>query len=120
MFKQLALIAALAFAVPSPALADQYEQGYVQWGIASWYGPGFIGNQTANGERYYGDELTAAHKRLPFGTRVRVTNIANSCSVVVRINDRGPFIAGRIIDLSPAARDQLCMGGLADVRIEVL
>lgn len=72
-------------------------------GNASWYGPGFHGHRTANGERFDMDELTAAHKTLPFGTRVLVHNPRNGKQVVVRINDRGPFAKGRIIDLSRAA-----------------
>lgn len=71
--------------------------------VASWYGPGFHGRLTANGERYNMHALTAAHKTLPFGTEVKVTNVKNGKSVVVRINDRGPFAKGRTIDLSKAA-----------------
>lgn len=71
--------------------------------VASWYGPGFHGRLTANGERYNMHALTAAHKTLPFGTEVKVTNVKNGKSVVVRINDRGPFTKGRTIDLSKAA-----------------
>src|SRR5918995_7022236 len=72
-------------------------------GTASWYGPGFHGRTTANGERYNMYELTAAHRSLPFGTKVRVTNRMNGKSVVVRINDRGPYGGGRVIDLSRGA-----------------
>jgi rare lipoprotein A len=90
-------------------------------GIASWYGGKFIGRRTANGERYTGKSLTAAHRVLKFGTRVRVTNLKNGLDVVVRINDRGPFIAGRVIDLSPAAARELAMvrDGVVRVRLEV-
>ena len=90
--------------------------------LASWYGPGFIGRRTANGEVFTSAELTAAHKTLPFNTRVRVTNLSNGRSVVVRINDRGPFKPGRVIDLSRAAARQLDMvrSGVARVRLEVL
>jgi rare lipoprotein A len=89
---------------------------------ASWYGPGFHGRRTANGERFDQDALTAAHKTLPFGTKVRVTNAANGKSVVVRINDRGPFVRGREIDLSKGAARAVGMlgAGTAQVRIEVL
>jgi len=83
-------------------------------GIASWYGTE-SGRRTANGERFPTREATAAHLTLPFGTRVRVTDMATGRSVVVRINDRGPYIRGRIIDLSPAAKRALGMGGLARV-----
>lgn len=72
-------------------------------GRASWYGPGFHGKRTASGERFDMNDLTAAHRTLPFGTRVRVRNTQNGREVVVRINDRGPQISGRIIDLSKAA-----------------
>jgi rare lipoprotein A len=72
-------------------------------GKASWYGPGFHGKRTASGERFDMNDLTAAHRTLPFGTRVRVRNIQNGREVVVRINDRGPHIRDRIIDLSKAA-----------------
>lgn len=89
---------------------------------ASWYGPGFHGRRTANGERYDMHGLTAAHKTLPFGTKVRVTNVANGKSVVVRINDRGPFVRGRTIDLSRGAAQAVGMlgAGVAQVRLEVL
>lgn len=91
-------------------------------GMASWYGPGFHGRLTANGERYNQNGLTAAHKNLPFGTRVRVTNLNNGRSITVRINDRGPYAHGRIIDLSKgAARVIGLMGsGIAPVQIEIL
>jgi len=92
---------------------------FVQEGVASWYGPGFQGRKTANGERFDTYEMTAAHKTLPFNTLVKVTNLDNGNSIVVRINDRGPFVRGRIIDLSNAAKNQLQMGGLASVRIEI-
>lgn len=89
---------------------------------ASWYGPGFYGNRTANGEVFTGRDMTAAHRTLPFGTRVRVTNLNNGRSTVVRVNDRGPFIGGRVIDLSEAAASRLGMisSGTAPVRLEVL
>ena len=83
----------------------------LQRGVASWYGPGFHGRLTANGERFDMNELTAAHKTLPFGTRVLVHNPRTGKEVVVRINDRGPFIKGRVIDLSKAAAKALGMKG---------
>ncbi len=92
---------------------------FVQEGVASWYGPGFQGRKTANGERFNTYEMTAAHKTLPFNTLVKVTNLSNGNFAVVRINDRGPFVRGRIIDLSNAAKNELEMGGLAQVRIEI-
>ena len=86
-------------------------------GTASWY---HEGKRTANGERYRPDGITAAHKKLPFGTRVKVTHKRTGRSVIVRINDRGPFIRGRIIDLSRGAKRVLGMGGLAPVCLTVL
>ena len=91
-------------------------------GSASWYGGKFHGRKTANGERYNQNALTAAHKTLPFGTKVRVTNETNGKSVVVRINDRGPFVGKRVIDLSRAAANAVGMvqRGVARVKVEVL
>ncbi|MBW4663791.1 MAG: septal ring lytic transglycosylase RlpA family protein [Chroococcus sp. CMT-3BRIN-NPC107] len=90
--------------------------------MASWYGPGFNGRRSANGERYNQNGLTAAHRSLPFGTRVRVTNVRNGRSVIVRITDRGPHVRGRIIDLSAAAARivGVMQSGVAPVNIEVL
>lgn len=93
---------------------------FVQEGVASWYGPGFQGRKTANGERFNTYEMTAAHKTLPFNTLVKVTNLSNGVSTIVRINDRGPFVRGRIIDLSNAAKNELQMGGLASVKLEIV
>ena len=91
-------------------------------GTASWYGPGFHGRQTANGERYNMHALTAAHRSLPFGTKVRVTNRANGKSVVVRINDRGPYVGERVIDLSRGAAQVVSMteARIAPVKLDVL
>lgn len=91
-------------------------------GTASWYGPNFHGKKTANGETYNQNDLTAAHKTLPFNTVVRVHNLDNGKSVTVRINDRGPYADNRVIDLSFAAAQRIEMvnAGLARVRIEVL
>jgi len=80
---------------------------YYEVGIASWYGPGFDGNLTANGETYDMHGVSAAHKTLPFGTVVRVIELDTRRSIVVRINDRGPFVEGRIIDLSKGAAEEL-------------
>jgi rare lipoprotein A len=95
---------------------------YGEEGIASWYGPNFHGKQTASGERYDMHEMTAAHKVLPFGTMVRVTSLENGKSTVVRINDRGPFVGNRIIDLSRSAAEQLSMTdkGTMLVRVETI
>jgi rare lipoprotein A len=94
----------------------------VSSGQASWYGPGFYGNRTASGEVFRPGTLTAAHRSLPFGTRVKVTNLWNGRSTVVRINDRGPFHGGRIIDLAHGAAQELGLtaSGVADVKLEVL
>lgn len=94
----------------------------VQVGQASWYGPGFFGNRTASGEVLRPGTLTAAHRYLPFGTKVRVTNLYNGRTAVVRINDRGPFSGGRIIDLAHGAAQILGVtaSGVADVRLEVI
>jgi rare lipoprotein A len=91
-------------------------------GMASWYGPGFHGRRSASGEVFNQNARTAAHRTLPFGTRVRVTNLSNGQSVVVRINDRGPFSHGRVIDLSAAAASQIGLraSGVGRVQLEVL
>jgi len=96
--------------------------GAVQIGTASWYGPGFHGNRTSSGEIYDQYELTAAHQTLPLGSRVAVTNLQNGRQVEVRINDRGPFVKGRSIDLSYAAARAIGMigPGTVPVRIELL
>lgn len=97
-------------------------EGYSEEGLASWYGKDFHGKQTASGERYDMYAMTAAHKVLPFGTKVKVTSLENGNSVVVRINDRGPFVGNRIIDLSQSGAEQLDMvgPGTARVRIETV
>lgn len=94
----------------------------IEHGKASYYAGRWIGRKTANGERYHADDVTAAHRTLPFNTRVRVVNLENGKSVVVRINNRGPFIRGRIIDLSIAAarRIDMVQRGVVPVRVEVL
>jgi rare lipoprotein A len=94
----------------------------VETGLASWYGHPYHGRPAANGEIYDMENLTAAHRTLPFGTRVRVTNLANQKTVDVRIIDRGPFIDGRIIDLSHAAAEAIALvgPGIAQVRLDLL
>ncbi|KLI64055.1 lipoprotein [Aurantiacibacter marinus] len=91
-------------------------------GVASYYGRRFHGRRTANGERFNMNEMTAAHRTLPFGSRVRVTNTSNGQSVIVRINDRGPFIRGREIDVSRAAAEEIGMirRGHSNVELELL
>ena len=92
----------------------------LQKGVASWYGPGFHGKKTANGERFNTNDLTAAHKTLPFGTQLRVTNERTGKSVVVRINDRGPYAHGRVIDLSKAAAEAVGIEGVGQVTLAAL
>lgn len=107
--------------LPKIKLIDlNYYYEYYQTGKASWYGPGFQGKKTANGEKYNMYGLTAAHKKLAFGTKVKVTNLKNNKSIIVRINDRGPFVKGRIIDLSKSARDSIGMDGIAQVKLEII
>ncbi len=108
-------------------LGRTYQPTYVKVGqtmegISSWYGPNFHGKQTSNGERYNMYRKTAAHKTWPMDTMVRVTNLENGKSTVVRINDRGPFVKGRIIDCSYAAGKKLGLdkSGIAKVRLEVV
>lgn len=98
------------------------HQGFRQNGIASWYGRKFHGRKTSNGEIYDMYAMTAAHKTLPLGVHVRVTSLNNGRTVTVRVNDRGPFVAGRIIDLSYAAANKLGMAeaGTAQVLVEAL
>ena len=95
---------------------------YAERGIASWYGTPFHGRRPASGERYDMHQLTAAHRTLPFGAVVRVTNLRNGRSVKVRITDRGPWVDGRIIDLSRAAAKKIKMieSGTAPVKIRVI
>jgi rare lipoprotein A len=97
-----------------------FVEGAVQAEIASYYGQAFAGRRTASGERFNPSAMTAAHGTLAFGTRVRVTNSGNDRSVVVRINDRGPHVKGRSIDLSSGAARAIGMAGTAHVRIEVI
>jgi len=107
---------ALLYSIP-PLYADA-----TQTGVASYYHNRFHGRRTANGERYRKNEYTAAHRRLPFGSRVRVTNLSNDRSVEVRINDRGPYARRRIIDLSRQAASDLGFleKGVTKVKVEVL
>lgn len=95
---------------------------YSEVGLASWYGPPYHNRKAANGEIYDQDAMTAAHRTLPFGSLVRVTNLKTGTAVLVRINDRGPFVPGRVIDLSRAAAKaaDVWRPGVAKVRLEVL
>jgi len=137
MLKQMSRFAAIIFAttlvgcVSSPRYtsvktcglsAESGSFSMVEEGMASYYGDEFDGRQTASGEIFDQDEFTAAHKTLPFQTKVRVTNLNNGKDVIVRVNDRGPFAEGRIIDLSYAAANKIGMigKGTVKVRIEVI
>lgn len=116
----LAFLAACGASNPPPMTS--VSDAWSEQGVASWYGPGFHGNRTASGEVYDMEDMTAAHKRLPFGTVVRVDNLDNGRHTEVRINDRGPFVDDRIIDLSRAAAREIGMlgPGTARVRISVV
>lgn len=111
-FAALSLLVATA----APVLAA------AQSGKASWYGPGFHGRTTANGERYDMNAYTAAHKSLGFGTRICVKNLNNGRGITLRVNDRGPFVRGRIVDVSKQAASRLGMirSGTAPVRVSIL
>lgn len=129
---QVLLIAALGLAGLSTAAAanestptDQRAEGHsasrpFQRGVASWYGAAHEGRRTANGETFRSAAMTAAHRSLPFGTHVRVTRESTGRSVTVRINDRGPFAKGRIIDLSRAAAQAIGITGVAGVSLTKL
>lgn len=107
---------------PTPPPVPQYQVMSMAQGMASWYGPGFHGRTSASGEKFNQHALTAAHRTLPFGTKVRVTNLNNGRSVIVRINDRGPYAHRRIIDLSARAAQDIGMvsSGTAPVKLEIL
>lgn len=102
----------------APATEAEEREPF-QRGIASWYGLPFHGRKTANGERYDMNALTAAHPSLPFGTRVKVRSLVNGREVIVRINDRGPFAPGRIIDLSHAAAKAIGLVGFGVKRVSL-
>ena len=106
----------------TPDPAPEPEAAHTETGWASFYGPGFHGRLTASGETYDQEEMTAAHPTLEFGSRVRVTNLANGESVVVRVTDRGPFVRGRVIDVSVGAAKELrfVQRGVTRVRLEQL
>lgn len=128
IFSRIILVSALTLSVNIPTDAIAGGRKVVsakaihgkQVGKASWYGPGLHGRKTASGERFNQNRLTAAHPRLPLGSRARVTNLKNGKTVEVTINDRGPHRRGRIIDLSRAAARQLSIAGVANVRVEAL
>jgi rare lipoprotein A len=117
MLNKFYLLAVFTFA---SLFSVNAQNNYTENGQASYYGDEFNGNKTASGEIYNMNDYTAAHRTLPFGTKVKVTNLKNNKTVIVRINDRGPFKSGRIIDLSKAAAKQidLIKYGVVDVKIE--
>lgn len=106
-------------ASPVPKDAPEQERGFLGEGMASFYGPGLYGHRTANGERLTPGTLTAAHRTLRFGTCVRVVNMGNQRSVQVRINDRGPFVRARILDVSEEAARQLGIVGRGVARVRL-
>lgn len=114
LFYRLLLISMIGFSHHVVA------QSFKQTGLASYYADKFVGRSTANGEKYRHNKLTAAHKTLPFGTMVKVRNLENGKEVTVRINDRGPFVEGRIIDLSKSAAEKLEFVQKGLVRVEII
>ena len=122
LFRLFLALALGGLALAAFGTAARARDGSTQLGLASWYHAPSARKRTASGDRFDDNALTAAHRSLPQGTLVRVTNLDNGHAVVVRINDRGPHYRGRIIDVSPAAARELGMKkkGLARVRVEVL
>lgn len=117
----LAILTMLAFscAGPKQISSSSQKENRIETGVASWYGPGFQGKKTANGETFNTNGLTAAHRTLPFNTKLRVENLQNGKSVTVRVNDRGPYVRDRIIDLSKAAAKQLDIIEAGTARVEL-
>ncbi|WP_033074303.1 septal ring lytic transglycosylase RlpA family protein [Sphingopyxis sp. MWB1] len=126
MRRSIAILASMLLIAPAAPAAAQDNasdsEAIFGSGTASYYGRELAGNRTASGERFDPNALTAAHRTLPFGSRVRVTNMDNGQSVVVRINDRGPFAHGRVIDVSHAAAREIGMhrSGLAPVSMSLI
>jgi len=106
-------------AVLFPLNTQAQELGYEKIGVASYYANYFVGRKTSSGERLNKVDLTAAHKKFPFNTLVEVTNLSNRKSVIVRINDRGPYSKGRIIDLSPAAAKKIGLINVGLIRVKI-
>ena len=115
----LAITITACSGAPKPTYFPGYPIGFVERGVASWYGPGFHGNKTANGERYDMHQLTAAHRTLPLGSIAVVRSMGTGRQVTVRINDRGPFARGRVLDLSLAGAQALGMTGAGTDQIEL-
>jgi rare lipoprotein A len=118
--KVTALVALVIGSVACGLVSEASARNFKSSGLASWYGPGFHGRKTASGERFNTGAMTAAHRSLPFGTRVKVTNVKTGRAVVVRINDRGPFVGGRVIDLSHASARAIGVGGVSAVHLSVI
>jgi rare lipoprotein A len=117
--KYLSLIACAAILALAPSLLAAEAGAWTEEGLASWYGAEFQGRPTSSGEIFNPANMTAAHKSLPFGTMVRVSSPTTGREVVVRINDRGPFVVGRIIDLSQAAAQKLGIGAAGTVLVRL-
>ncbi len=120
MNKRTLLLTAIITSTAFTALFSSHANAFQQNGMASYYGPDLHGRRTASGERFNQQAFTAAHRTAPFGSRLQVTNITNGRSVVVRVNDRGPFIRGRIVDVSTVAARQLGMVGRGIARVRVV
>jgi len=115
----VSFVAGCSSPAPKPVYFPGYPVGYIERGMASWYGPGFHGNKTANGERYDMHKLTAAHRTLPLGSIAVVRSATTGKEVTVRINDRGPFAKGRVLDLSYAGAQTLGIVGHGTDQIEL-
>ncbi len=114
----LSMLLPLLFScAPSQRFSNRKSDSLI--GFATYYGPGFHGKKTASGEIFNMNKMTCAHRTLPFGTKLLVTNLSNNKSVVVRVNDRGPFVKGVILDLSKAAAQKIVLGGKAKVKMEI-
>ena len=114
--KSILLVLILSFFFP---LSSDAFENYPQYGNASWYGGKFHGRKTASGERFNKHSYTGAHRQLPFGSIVRVTNLRNGREVYIKVNDRGPFVKGRILDLSLAAAEAIAFNGRGVIRVKV-
>ena len=121
MRRLMAMILPLLLAMPAAAqdLSDDPAETELGGGMASYYGRDLAGNRTASGEAFNPDDFTCAHRSLPFGSKVRVTNLANGQSVIVRVNDRGPFGRGRVIDVSDAAAKEIGMHRSGTARVSM-
>lgn len=113
------LLLALFSACHRRSVPSSQKLSGTETGLASFYSESYNGKKTANGEIYHSSEYTAAHKKLPFNTKVKVTNLSNGKTVKVRINDRGPFVAGRIIDLTRAAAKKIDMIGVGITKVKI-